>query len=97
MLKYVVVAVFSICVLPCFAAAQDCGCSGESVMAAPMVSDCGCEAAPEPSCCAPALTVAVAQNQRWFALAKLFAVQSCHWLTLQLVSVAAVQVVACEA
>ena len=53
MLKYVVVAVFSICVLPCFAAAQDCGCGGESVMAAPMVSDCGCEAAPEPSCCAP--------------------------------------------
>ena len=60
MLKYVV-AVFSICVLPCFVAAQDCGC-GDSVMAAPVVSDCGCDAAPvadcgceapEPSCCAP--------------------------------------------
>ena len=56
MLKYVVVAVFSICVLPCFATAQDCGCG-----AAPVIdmgydmgsSDCGCNAAPEPSCCAP--------------------------------------------
>ena len=56
MLKYVVVAVFSICVLPCFAAAQDCGCEAASVidMGHSMgSSDCGCNAAPEPSCCAP--------------------------------------------
>ena len=56
MLKYVVVAVFSICVLPCFAAAQDCGCGG-SVIDAPVIdhgvdagiSDCGCDAAPAPA------------------------------------------------
>ena len=37
MLKYVVIAVFSICALPCFATAQDCGCGGSTVMAAPMM------------------------------------------------------------
>ena len=65
MLKYVVVAVFSICVLPCFAVAQDCGCGG-SIMDGPIIdapvvdhgvdmgiSDCGCDAAPAPSCGAP--------------------------------------------
>ena len=52
MIKYVVVAVFSICALPCFAAAQDCGCGGDVVVDAGVSSDCGC-GAPEPSCCAP--------------------------------------------
>ena len=60
MLKYVV-AVFSICILPCFATAQDCGCGAAAPVDAPVVdmgfemgvSDCGCDAAPEPSCCAP--------------------------------------------
>ncbi len=56
MLKYVVVAVFSICALPSFAVAQDCGCGGAPTMAAPemvmdmgSVSDCGCNAAPAPA------------------------------------------------
>ena len=57
MIKYVVVAIFSICALPCFAAAQDCGCGGGVAVAAPVVdmgvvSDCGC-GAPAPSCNAP--------------------------------------------
>ena len=52
MIKYVVVAVFSICALPCFAAAQDCGCGGDVVVDTGVSSDCGC-GAPEPSCCAP--------------------------------------------
>ena len=63
MLKYVVVAVFSILILPCFAVAQDCGCGGGSVIDggsfvdAPVIdhgmdagiSDCGCDAAPAPA------------------------------------------------
>ena len=52
MIKYVVVAIFSICALPCFAAAQDCGCGAAPVVDMGISSDCGC-GAPEPSCCAP--------------------------------------------
>ena len=52
MIKYVVVPIFSICALPCFAAAQDCGCGAAPVVDMGISSDCGC-GAPEPSCCAP--------------------------------------------
>jgi len=55
MIKYVVVAVVSICFLPCFAAAQDCGCGAVSsmepvVMDLGVSSDCGCDAAPVADC-----------------------------------------------
>lgn len=47
MLKFFVAAVLGVCTLPCFAAAQDCGCSEPAP-----VADCGCEA-PVETCCAP--------------------------------------------
>ena len=86
MLKYVVVAVFSIFALPCFANAQDCGCGG-TVMAAPamdapmmhmsapmemgVASDCGCDAAPVADCgCAPEPTCCAPRTRKKLVLTK---------------------------
>ena len=53
MIKYFVVAVFSVCSFPCFVAAQDCGCGGSVepvVVDMGASSDCGCDAAPVADC-----------------------------------------------